>query len=145
MTLLDAQAVVAGLLGEPAAQEVATLLRDSDDQPRLSAASMAEVIDVLVRGRSLEPAAVNEKLDWLTLGGLQIVPVDEQVGRLAGALRARHYERRNRPLSLGDCLTLATARFIGDSLATADAPLAAVARLEGVVVVALPNSSGVRP
>ena len=136
---------MAALLGEPAAAEVEALLRDARDPPRLCASGVAEIVDVLVRGRGLAEIGVTEKLEWLRLGGLEIVPVDDRIAMLAGSLRARHYHRRVRPISLGDCLALATARFLTLSIATSDAPMAAVARIEGIPVVALPDSNGVRP
>ena len=48
MIILDAYAVLALLKGEPAAELVAELL-DGDDEARLTAVGVAEVIDHLVR------------------------------------------------------------------------------------------------
>ncbi len=145
MTVLDAQAVVALLRGEPAAPDVAALLRDPSDRVSISAANIAEVIDVLVRlmGRNLEE--VVERLDWLGAGGLTVVAVDEGIGRDAGRLHARRYDRKTSPLSLADCLALATARALQTALATSDGPLAAAARHENCDVIALPDSRGRRP
>jgi predicted nucleic acid-binding protein len=88
---------------------------------------------------------VVEKLDWLAAGGLHVAAVDDAIGREAGRLHAAHYDRVRRPLSLADCLALATALTLGDVLATADAPLADAARAEGCSIVALPDSQGRRP
>ncbi len=60
-------------------------------------------------------------------------------------LRAKHYHRERRPVSIADCICLATALRLKEDLATTDPALAAVAREEGVTVVALPDSSGQRP
>ena len=145
MSVLDAQAVVALLLGEPAAEEVAALLSEPGGRVSISAVNLAEVVDVLVRviGRTFEDVA--EKLDWLEAGGLDLAEVDAGIGRLAGRCHARYYHRRDSPLSMADCVALATALQLGEPLVTADAPLAAAAALEGCVVIALPDSLGRRP
>ena len=145
MTVLDAQAIVALLLGEPAAAEVAALFRGPGPSVSISAMNVAEVVDVLVRvmGRTYE--AVSEKLDWLSAGGLVVVPVDESIGRSAGRIHARRYHRRDRPLSMADCIALATALTHRQPIATSDPPLAAAAAAEGCDVVPLPDSQGRRP
>jgi predicted nucleic acid-binding protein len=74
---------------------------------------------------------VEEKVRWLTLGGLQIVAADETVGLLAGRLHARHYHRTRRPLSLADCIALAIALSLGQRLATSDPALLGAAADEG--------------
>jgi len=76
---------------------------------------------------------------------VDVLPVDEAIGRLAGALRARHYERDRRPLSLGDCLALATAKVLERPLATADPPLLDVAVAERVKVIPLPDQWAEEP
>lgn len=145
MTVLDAQAVIALLLGEPAATEVAALLRDPQQPASVSALNVGEVMDVLIRitGRTADEVA--EKLDWLIAGGLRVVAVDEDLARVAGRLHAEHYHRRDRPLSLADCVALATAVRLGEPLATSDPPLAATASATGCRVLPLPDSLGQRP
>lgn len=133
------------LIGEPAAGQVVALLRDREDRAAISAANVGEVIDVLVRLRSRTFAEVAEKLDWLVAGGLEVVAVDESVGRMAGRIRADHYDRRRRPISLADCIALATARALDEPLATSDPALIEVARLEGAMVAGLPDSRGRLP
>jgi PIN domain nuclease of toxin-antitoxin system len=145
VTLLDAQALVAFLCGEPAASEVAALLRDAGDHPSISAVNVAETLDVMVRMKGRTAEEVDEKLDWLEGAGLVVVAIDGTLARAAGRLRAKHYVRSQRPVSLADCVALATALAIGGRLATSDGPLAAVARSEGCTLVALPDSRGVRP
>lgn len=145
MSVLDAQALVALLIGEPAAGPVAAILRDPQDRSAVSAVNIAEVIDVLVRLRLRTYAEVAEKLDWLASGGLEIVGADESVGRLAGRIRADHYDRRRRPVSLADCVALATARVLEQPLATSDRVLIEVARAEGSEVIGLPDSAGRLP
>jgi predicted nucleic acid-binding protein len=111
----------------------------------VSAVTVAEVLDVLVRLQGWPGEDVEERLRWLTLGGLRVVPVDEAIGVRGGRLRARHYDRERRPVSMSDCLALATALHRGQPLATSDRALAAVAAVERCRVIALPDSSGVRP
>ncbi len=144
-TLLDGQALVAFLCGEPAASEVAALLRDAGDHPSISAVNMAETLDVMVRMKGRTAEEVGEKLDWLEGAGLAVIPVDGTLARVAARLRAKHHVRSHQPVSLADCIALATALAIGGRLATSDGPLAAVARSEGCTLIALPDSRGVRP
>jgi predicted nucleic acid-binding protein len=74
-----------------------------------------------------------------------VVPVDEEIGRLAGILRSRHWSRDRRPVSLADCVVLATGIVHQEPIATADAALIAAARAEGHPVIPLPDSQGRRP
>jgi PIN domain nuclease of toxin-antitoxin system len=124
---------------------VAALLTEPDGAVSISAVNMAEVVDVLVRivGRAVDD--VTEKLDWLEAGGLDVVDVDAGIGRAAGILHARHHHRRNSPMSMADCVALATAVRLRQPVVTADVPLARVAALEGCDVVALPDSLGRQP
>ncbi len=142
MTVLDAQAIVAGLTAEPAMAAVTRILRDRDSVPMVSAATVAETMDVLVRGRHHRVERCDAQLELLYSGGLEVVPVDEEIGRLAGVLRARHWNRDHRPVSLADCMALATAMISREPLATADAALIGAARAEGHPVIVLPDSQG---
>lgn len=137
MTVLDAYAVIAFLRGEPAADQVQALLERPDDEAVISAANVAEVIDVLVRLYGRSAAEVGERLDWLAAGGLTTMSVDDGIGRRAGALHAGHHHRTSSPLSLADCLALATAIERDDALATADEPLLAAARAEACPTIDL--------
>jgi len=145
LSVLDAQAIVALLIGEPAAAPVAAVLRDPRERSVINAVNVAEVIDVLVRLRGRTVDEVNERLDWLAAGGLEIVPTEEAAGRMAGAIRASHYYRRRAPISLADCIALATAQARNDALATADQVLIDVALAVGSEVVGLPDSEGRLP
>ena len=142
MTVLDTQAIVAALTAEPAMTEVSRILHDRDSIPMVSAVSVAETMDVLVRGRHQRVEACDAQLQLLYSGGLEVVPVDEEIGRLAGLLRARHWNRDGRPVSLADCVTLATAMVVREPIATADAALIGAARAEGHPVVVLLDSQG---
>lgn len=100
---------------------------------------------MLVRHQGWSADEVVEKIRWLIAGGLEVVPVDEGIGRRAGLLHARHYHRTDRPLSLADCVALATALVLDRRLATSDPALLAAAGDEGCTGIALPNSQGERP
>ena len=142
MTVLDAQAIVAFVLGEPGADEVEAILRGAS--PRISAASVAEVSDVLARTYGKAEDEIGNQIDLLIAAGLEIMRVDEGIARVAGRIRAARYHRRRRQLSLGDCLALATAAWVGDPLATADEPLARTAHDERREVILLLDSTGRR-
>jgi len=69
-------------------------------------------------------------------------PVDTALALRAGMLRARHYHRKNRAVSLADCVAAETARSTGSSLASADPHLLDLCRDEGIALIRLPVSSG---
>ena len=142
MTVLDAYAMLALLRDEPAADEVESLLRG---QCSMSTANLAETVDQLVRVFGRPTDDVHADLALLVHAGLEVVPVDANIGLAAGDLRARHYHRERCPVSLADCLAAATALSREDPLATADPTLAAVVRAEGGDIVPLPDSTGRRP
>lgn len=144
MTVLDAYAVIAFLLDEPAAGEVGIELLKKDDA-RISASNLVEVVDRLIRVDGRSEAEVSRSLEWMVLAGLEVVPLDDSLAELSGRLRARHYHHQRATLSNADCVAVATCMDLDDALATSDPALAAVARKEGVSVLALPDSSGRRP
>jgi PIN domain nuclease of toxin-antitoxin system len=144
VTVLDAQAIVAGLTAEPAMSEVARILHDRESIPMVSAVTVGETMDVLVRVRHHRVEHCDAQLQLLYSGGLEVVPVDEEIGHLAGLLRARHWNRDSRPVSLADCTALATAILNQEAIATADAALIGAARAEGHPVIVLPDSEGRR-
>lgn len=140
MTVLDAFAVIALLRGEPAAEEVRRLL-DADDT-HLTAVGLAEVIDHLVRvvGATDEDAS----LDLAQLGLSDASLVDGERALRAGLLRAQQHHRRDRAVSLADCIAAEEARATSTGLATADPHLLGLCRDEGITVLPLPDSSGKR-
>ena len=141
MILLDAYGLVAFTLDEPAADDVEELLRER--QCAMSSVNLAEAFDVLMRTRALAPERVRAVVEPLLVEDIAVVDVPAAVAWRAAEFRMRHYHRRARPLSLADCFLLAHAD--GDGVATADPAIADVAREEGIALVALPNSVGVRP
>ena len=139
MILLDAYAVLAALSGEAAAERVRQLLT-GDEPCRMSAVGVVEVLDRLIRIAGLEPDVAVLGLAELRL--LEPAPLHGVVARRAGLLRAAHYDRRTRSVSLADCVLAATAQTSSGSVATADPHLLELCHAEGIEVVALPGSSG---
>ena len=142
MTFLDAFAIVALLLDEPAAEDVSRTLRD--DACSIPAVNLAEALDVLQRRHGVDRADIAVALDPLLAAGLDVFAQDGRAASRAADLRQRYYDRRSAAVSLADCLLLAAAEP-GDRIATADPPVATIARLESIDVVALPDSTGARP
>jgi predicted nucleic acid-binding protein len=139
--VLDTYAVLALLKDEPAAAEVQRLI-ETDGAPMLTALGVAEVLDYLVRlaGAEEEEAA----LDLAQLGLASPMAVTPELAARSGLLRARHYHRRDRALSLADCVVAETARDLDVRVVTADPALLETCSAEGIAVVALLDSRGVR-
>ncbi|MHB8341271.1 MAG: PIN domain-containing protein [Mycobacteriales bacterium] len=138
MIVLDSYAVIAYLRGERAAPQVRVLLDAGG--AALTAVGVAEVLDHLVRlvGVDEEDAA----LDLAQLDLLDGIVVDSAGGGAAGLLRARHYHRTRRPLSMADCIAAHCARARAEPLATSDPHLLDVCHAEGIATVVLPGSDG---
>jgi predicted nucleic acid-binding protein len=107
--------------------------------------NLAEVIDVMTRIYERPVSSTINALAMLEAGGLKVVSVDATIGISAGELHARHYDRTASPLSMADCVALATAAELGEQLATSDPPLTAAAFAEGIATLPLPDSQGRRP
>lgn len=142
MILLDAYALVAAATGEASAVEVAELLRGRDCA--VTTTNLAELYDQLVRRVGLDPEAVDEHMRPLLEDSLALRALDRERAARAGLLRAQLYRRRTAELSLADCVLLASLEE-GDTVATADPPLARAARRLGHTVTRLPDSRGRRP
>lgn len=143
LTLLDAYPIVAFLIEAPAAEAADELLREG--QSAVPALNLAEAIDVSCRVYGLEEEEVRQVLEpILSSGSLTVRGADEQTAWRAARLRVAYYRRRERPLSLADCFLLAAADG-DDRIATADPAVAEVARLEGIELLPLPDSSGRLP
>ncbi len=141
--VLDAYALVALIVDEPAAQLVEELMRSGE--AAITSINLAEAVDVSCRVHGLNERSVREIVEPLIFGAhLSVVaPIDTDAWR-AARLRIGHYNRRTRPLSIADCFLLA-AVTPADRVATADPAVAEVARAEGIDMIALPDSSGRRP
>lgn len=136
--VLDAYAILALLKGEPAAGQVRWLVGAGD--ATLTALGVAEVVDHLVRivGVPEEDAA----LDLAQLGPADPDVLDAGAGLRAGLLRARHYHRSTRAVSLADCVAAEAARGQGLPVATSDPHLLDLCRDELIGVIPLPDSRG---
>ncbi len=139
MTVLDSYAVLALLKGEAAADQVSQLLA-GDEETALTALGVAEVVDHLIRLAGAEED--DAVLDVAQLGLDSPPSVDAALAIRAGVLRARHYHRKNRAVSLADCVAAETARGTGASLASADPHLLGLCLAEGIALIPLPDSSG---
>lgn len=136
MTLLDAYAVIAFLVGGPAASQVRALLREGD--AGVATANLAEALDVSQRVHGLMADRASEVLEPLLSGPLASRPLDLAIARRAATIRATHYHRPSRPISLADAILIASTGE-GDRIATADPDVLAVARVEGLATVPLPS------
>ena len=136
MTLLDAYALVAFLVGGPAASQVRALLREGD--ALVATANLAEALDVSQRLYGLPIGRAMAILEPVFEGSLGSMALDLTVARRAARIRAEHYHRATRPISLGDAILVASAT--ADSrIATADPDVLAVATAEGIATVELPG------
>ncbi|MES2177025.1 MAG: type II toxin-antitoxin system VapC family toxin [Gemmatimonadota bacterium] len=108
LVVLDSSAVIAFAGGEAGADVVGRRLLNA----AISAVNAVECISVLARFLPIsEAATVVSRL------GLRIVPCDWDIGVVAASI---HAATRDRGLSLGDCICLATAKNLGVSALTAD-------------------------
>lgn len=142
MILLDAAAVLAVLLDEPARAEVEAML---GRECAIAALNLAEVQDRLVRRYGAEEGDADRAVALLKLAGVEVAPLYEDIAVAAGRLRAKHYHRRERPVSLADCVMLATAMEHGMAVASSDGPVLTIAEAVGLDVRPLPDSAGRPP
>lgn len=143
MILLDAFALIAFLRGERSAALVGELLRGGDCW--LGAVQLAETLDVTVRVLGHDRESVERAVDPLLATTLGLLDVGEPEARDAARVRAAHYRKGTTELSMADCLVIAAAVHRSCTIATSDEPLARAARLEGIGVQGLPDSSGRLP
>lgn len=143
MILLDATALVAALVGEPAAPEVKRLLEK--EQVAIVSVNLAESIDILVRVFGNELSEVESRVVPLLATTLPVLSVGESEARRGAEVRIDRYHRRESPLSLADCILLGTALIREAVIATSDGPLARSGDAEGLEVLRLKDSAGIRP
>lgn len=136
MTLLDAYALVAFLVGGPASAQVRAVLREGG--AAVGSANLAETLDVSQRVHGLPIARAMEVLDPLLGDLMKVIPLDADVARAAAEMRSRHYHRSSRPISLADAVLLASAKG-EDRIATSDPDVLAVAETEGIETLVLPG------
>ncbi len=138
-TLLDANALVAVILGQPAMAMVRGLLREGS--AAMAAPNVVEVYDIATRREGLPIGRVAEFVEPLFEGAIEQVPLDASLARRAAEIRFEHYHRKTRPLSLADVILLAAARP-ADKIASPDSDVLAVAAELRIVTIELPPSSG---
>ncbi|MCA1569022.1 MAG: PIN domain-containing protein [Chloroflexi bacterium] len=133
MILLDASALLAHLIGQERGRAVSALLAQGG--LGMATVNLAEVVDVLSRRVGRERAS--DALAPLVDGPVaHLLALDAARAWRAGELRARHYHRTRRPVSLAGCGLIACTSP-GDSIASLDAVLIAMARDEQVEIVEL--------
>jgi PIN domain nuclease of toxin-antitoxin system len=134
--LLDAFALIALLVDEPAAEPVERLLRD--ETVGVTGVNLAEAVHQLLQRRDVDVRSVHELVNGL-LAGVELVELTAEDAWAAGLLRGRYH----RALSIADCLLLATASH-GYTIASSHPPLLTAARDERIDVMPLPDSRGRR-
>jgi predicted nucleic acid-binding protein len=136
VTVLDAYALIAYVIGGPAQEKVITILREG--KTAIATANLIEVFDVVGRRHAYPVQRVSEILEPLFSGSLSIVHLDEHLARRAAEMRVEHYHRSRSPLSLADVVLIASARA-GDRIATADPDVLEAAGTLGIETVVLPE------
>jgi PIN domain nuclease of toxin-antitoxin system len=136
--VLDAQGLVGFFTGEPALVPVRDLLL-SGEQAVMATINLAETYDRMRRIHGIAS-------DWLHADlletGIHFSAVDTELAIEAAELRAAHYHRTRRSVSLADCTAAALALGRGARLATSDPALLALMVDEGGMIEALPASDG---
>jgi uncharacterized protein with PIN domain len=140
--VVDTGPIVSVMLGDPAAAEVSSALDGRECS--VSVVNVAEVLDVLIRVHRAPVNDASEALDRFLADVARPIPATRPLAERAALLRARHYHRRDRDVSLADCFAIAAAMPDAE-VATSDTAIARVARAEGLGVIALPNARGRRP
>ena len=135
MILLDAYALISFLVGGAAASQVGGIMRQGDSA--VATANLVETLDVSERVHGLPVARAMETLEPLFETSVSLVPLDRRIARRAAAIRARHYHRVDRPISLADAVLLASAHP-SDRIATPDPDVLAIAQAEAIVTLSLP-------
>jgi predicted nucleic acid-binding protein len=142
LILLDANALISLLRGQPAELEVAALLRQGNCA--IPAPCLGEVVDRVIRTHGVGPAALSERLGALIDETLPVLSADQRIAWKAGEFHAAHYHRKNSALSLVDCVLLATAEP-EDEIATSDSAVIATAKKLGLGAIPLLDSQGRMP
>ncbi|MFN8521315.1 MAG: PIN domain-containing protein [Chloroflexota bacterium] len=137
MILLDAYGLVALLAGRAAGMHVRALLREGAG---VATANLVEAYEVSERRYGVPIERSAEILEPLFDQALRAIPLDRAVARRAAEMRARHYHRSKRPISLADAILLASATA-GDTIVTADPDVLAIAALEGIPTIELPGEA----
>lgn len=138
MIVLDAQGLIAFFTGEPALAPVRELML-SGEQVLMSTINLAETVDLMRRVYGITSDALDA--DLLTTG-IHFTSLDLETALAAAELRAAHYHRVRRSVSLADCSAAALALDRGARLATSDPALLSLVVDEGGDIEPLPGSDG---
>ena len=106
----------------------------------VATANLAEALDVSQRVHGLAIPRAVEILEPLLEGSLATIPLDFTVAHRAAEIRAGHYHRSSRPISLADAVLIGSAK-LNDRIATADPDILAVAKAEKLESIVLPGQS----
>jgi len=136
--VLDARALEAYFVGEPAMAAVGRLL-SSGEQVVMSAANLAETADRMAR---VWRAPLDRVAGDIAELDIHVTSVDADLALAAAGLRAAHYHRTRRPVSLADCVAAALSLDRVARLATSDPHLLDLMVDEGGLIEALPGSDG---
>ena len=140
--VLDTGPIVSVLADDPAAPTVAEELNGRECA--VSVVNVAEVLDVLIRVHRAAPDDATESVARYLDEVARPIQATRELAERAAVLRARHYHRRHRDVSLADCFAIAAA-FPDSEVATSDSAVVRVAEAEGLGVIRLPNPRGRRP
>jgi predicted nucleic acid-binding protein len=137
--VLDAYALEAYLNDElPVADAIEPMLL-SGEQVLISGIDLAETLDRMIRLHGMPPAELEADL----LGtGVHVTAVDEPTAFEAARLRAAHYHRTSRAVSIADCCAAALALDRNAQLVTSDPALLGLIADENGPYMALPDSTG---
>jgi predicted nucleic acid-binding protein len=137
--VVDAAPLIALLRDEPNVDRILEAIGEAGAS--VSTVTLAEVADVLERVHGWPSGAVTGAVTGVLGVAVAFVAPTPELATRAGAIRARHYRRRENAISLGDCFVLATAAH-GETLVTSDRALARTARAEGIDVALVPSAHG---
>lgn len=138
MIVLDAYALEAYFTRETSAPIVRDLLA-TGELTLISGINLAETLDRMIRVHGMSPAEL--EADLLDTG-VHVTGVDAAAAFSAAQLRAAHYHRSRRAVSIADCCAAALALDRDVPLVTSDPALLGLIADENGRYVALPDSSG---
>jgi predicted nucleic acid-binding protein len=136
--VLDAQGLIGFFTGEPSLVPVRQLLL-SGEQTVMATINLAETYDRMRRVHGVTSDLLHADL---LETGIHFSAVDTELAIEAAELRASHYHRTRRSVSLADCTAAALALDRGVRLATSDPALLSLMIDEGGSIEPLPASDG---
>lgn len=116
---IDSSALVAILLREPEADHLADRMSGQSRTLLTSPLAIFETTAALVRVKRISAAAAEARVRAiLAMAGIEIVSIDDAVGRAAIDAFERYGKGRGHPaqLNMGDCFSYAIARLSGVEL-----------------------------